>query len=83
MGDTINKELEFLPWSKKVLERLQVFHTCILDKRKIMDSDYDVMEELFRVYNEGRIPFYQRVAGGESQNVLQADLFTDRSSDKF
>ena len=82
MGDTVNKELEYLDWTRKVAERLQVVHTCILDKRKIMDSDYDVMEALYRLYDRGKIPFYHRVADALPESVSQADLFSDRTADK-
>ena len=81
MGDTVNKELEYLDWTRKVAERLQVVHTCILDKRKIMDSDYDVMEALYRLYDRGEIPFYHRVVDALPENVSQSDLFTDRIAD--
>ena len=83
MGDTVNKELEYLDWTRKVAERLQVVHTCILDKRKIMDSDYDVMEALYRLYDSGSIPFYHRVIEvEENQSVSQANLFSDKSCSK-
>jgi len=62
MGETRSEELEYMDWFKKVCERMQVVNACIIDRRKMLDTDYDVMEELFRVYNEGRLPLYHRVA---------------------
>ena len=65
MEETIKEELDYLAWTKKITERLRVVQSCIITKKPIAESDYDVMEEMFRVYNEGRLPFYHRVMDGE------------------
>ena len=75
MGETRSEELEYLDWTRKLAERLAVVHTCIIDRRKIMDSDYDVMEELYRVFDRGAIPFYHRVAEGTDDVAEQSSLF--------
>ena len=80
MGETRSEELEYLDWTRKIAERLAVVHTCIIDRRKIMDSDYEVMEELYRVYDRGAIPFYHRVTEALPENVSQTDLFRQNGS---
>lgn len=80
MGETISEELDFLEWTKKLSERIQVVHTCLQDKRKMLEQDYDVFEALYPFWYNGTCPFYKQVSPETGISVTQADLFNDNIS---
>jgi len=78
MTDTVKKELGFLEWTKKVSEIINITHVCLIDKRKMKESDYETLKRLYYdVYWVGTLPLYKTVADMADNTALQADLFSE------
>lgn len=73
-------ELEGLEYLSKFTERLYIAMACINDGRDITEEDYGVLEEVHRIYSDGRLPFYKTVCNETVTNSTQAELFSDNSS---
>ena len=77
MTDTVKEELGFLEWTKKVSEIINITHVCLIDKRKMKESDYEILKRLYYdVYWVGTLPLYKTVADMTDEKSLQADLFS-------
>ena len=75
MTETVKKELEFIEWTKKLSEIINITHVCLIDKRKMKESDYDALEVLHTVWWEGRLPLYKTVADMQEESTTQGGLF--------
>ncbi|MFA5638677.1 MAG: hypothetical protein WC961_07355 [Anaerovoracaceae bacterium] len=76
MGETISEELSFMEWAEKVAERISVVHACRIDRRKMLETDYDVLKALHKVWYEGELPLYKRIPEGADEKYDQGGLFT-------
>lgn len=66
----------FLYFSKKVSERLAIIHVTIRDGGKISDNDYNVLEAIFNLYEDGKIDWLNKET---RRNYItnQNDLFNE------
>jgi hypothetical protein len=72
----ITKEITFLPWVAKIVERLTCVQLCIREKQdKIQESDYEVLEALHGLWHNGHVPFYQTIKIEDKTKVTQGGLF--------
>jgi len=69
-------ELEDLEYFYKFKERLDIAMAYISDGRDITDEDYSVLQEIYRIQREGRLPFYKTVSTESATNVTQTNLFS-------
>jgi len=69
-------ELEGLDYFIKFKEKLDRVMVYINDGRDITDEDYSVLEELYRLQREGRLPFYKTIFTENGTSVTQNDLFS-------
>lgn len=81
MTETVKQELDFLEWTKKLSEIINITHVCLLDKRKMRESDYVALEALHDMWWDGIIPLYKTVADMTDSSSYQSDLFSDNTSD--
>ena len=79
MTETVKQELDFLDWTKKVCEIVNITHVCLMDKRKMRESDYTALEALHDMWWDGRLPLYKTVANIPEEKSNQADLFTENN----
>lgn len=80
MTETIKVELEFLEWLGKIAERINTVHFCMVDKRKMLEKDYEILERLHDVFWDGAIPIYKTVASMTDDPAEQANLFSQNVS---
>jgi hypothetical protein len=73
-------ELEGLDYIDKFSERLDIIRMCIKDRRDISENDYAVLEQVFRVSEEGCLPFYKTICTEVVTTSTQTDLFTANPS---
>jgi hypothetical protein len=67
----------FLYFSQKISERLTIIHGTIRDGGKISDNDYDVLEAIFSLYEDGKIDWLNKEIR-RNYTVTQNDLFNER-----
>jgi hypothetical protein len=72
----IEKELGFLPWLSKIVERCTLALLCMKEKQdKISESDYEVLRALHGVWFFGEVPFYQTIQIPTTSKSTQPSLF--------
>ena len=75
MTETVKQELDFLDWTKKVCEIVNITHVCLMDKRKMKESDFETLRVLHDIWWEGKLPLYRTVADMTSETSAQGGLF--------
>lgn len=74
---TEEKELEGLDYIAKFKERLDIVMAYINDGRDIAESDALVLWELFKIQNDGSLPFYKTICTESATTTTQTDLFSE------
>jgi|ERR1035437_6934126 hypothetical protein len=67
---------EFFP---KFIERGTVVLECIKNKTEILESDWDIVEEIHRLWMDGKFGWKKSTQPEISQSVTQGGLFDDKS----
>ena len=74
-------ELDYLEFFYKFNERLYIIMASISNGVEISEADYAVLEEVFRVWDSGRLPFVKTVCTEADTTTTQANLFSDITTD--
>ena len=74
-------ELDWLEYIYKFTERAYIITTSISNGAEITDNDYAVLEEIYRVWDSGRLPFSKTICTDTDTTTTQVDLFTDVTTD--
>ena len=73
-------ELDWLEYIYKFTERAYIITTSISNGAEITDNDYAVLEEIYRVWDSGRLPFVKTVCTESDTTTTEFDLFSQNVS---
>ena len=74
-------ELDYIEFFYKFNERLYIIMSSISSGTEISEADYAVLEEVYRVWDSGRLPFVKTICTETDTTTTQANLFTDITTD--
>jgi len=72
-------ELDWLEYIYKFTERAYIITTSISNGAEITDNDYAVLEEIYRVWDSGRLPFAKTVCTESDTTTTEFDLFNQEN----
>jgi len=73
-------ELDYLEFFYKFNERLYIIMASVSNGTEISEADYAVLEEVYRIWDSGRIPFHKIISTESETTTTQADLFCQNVS---